>query len=219
MPRRRRNRRSGWAKTTRVLAGGKRFGKAFVKSFATPVLATLAKRFITSIAVAGAPLVTTAAARQKVDLSMIPRNITSIDSQVNNRVGNKVFIKGISLMGLASAIVGAPQQFIRIILTRQSDPADNIELTDVYAPTGTTNGIRVLMDKAYRLDVASANNGNDGKVIKRYVSVNAPLLFNGTALTGTDRDEGTCVLYLFSDNAATGFNFVGSSTLHYREML
>lgn len=184
------------------------------KALTGPLLSYAAKRFIKAYA----PTVVTTAAVNKIIICEIPRNITGTDVQQENRVGRKVWVKGITVtLRLESANTTAAQT-CRLVLARQSDPTEGLDLTTIYGPVGATTGIKILMDKFVRLDNAGTGTSGDGRQIKKYIKVNKPLLFNGDALDGSDVDEGCLVLYKATDDA-NGFTFRGATTVHYRELL
>lgn len=178
------------------------------------MLSELAKRFVKAYS----STVVTSAAVNKINISEIPRNITGTDVQSENRVGRKVWVKGVTAaLRLESSNITAAQT-ARIILARQSDPSEGLDVTSMYAPIGSTTGIRILYDKFIRLDNAGTGTSGDGRQIKHFIKVNKPMLFTGNQNDGTDVDEGVLVLYKLTDDPS-GFTFRGATTIHYREVL
>lgn len=184
------------------------------RAFAGPVLASLAKRFITTYV--SQPV--TLAIPYKSILTEIPRSIADVDAQQNRRVGKKIWIKGLSVYLRMDSTVATTSSTIRIVFARQSDPTENLDITTMFAPVGSTTGIKILRDTFMTMQQSTTAQDSDTKQFHRYIKVDAPLLFNGDQIDGTDTDEGTLVMYHYTSDA-NGYNVNGAVTVHFRELL
>jgi len=194
-------------------------GKFGAKSFAGPVLASLAKRFITAIGTQSTPKVVNVANPLRQILTTIPRNISGTNEQQENRVGRKIFIKGITLKTGVNAIVNMATNLNRLMVIRQMDPTEDLSAQfDVHAPVGATKGFKVLYDKHYWLSALTDNSDPSNKIFNHYIKVNKFLSFDGDVNDGTDTDVGTIVIYNIGTDPV-GHNFIGSCTVHYREII
>lgn len=214
--RRRATRKPGWGhySAKAFYKGAKGFGRLV----AGPVLASVAKRYIQSLGTYAAPTVVNSAAAARQVLTQIPRNLAETSLQMDDRVGRKVFIKGVTCKFALSARSGMLPNAVRFLLVRQLDPADTLALTDVYAPVGATRGIQVLWDKFTWLDGITTANGRSNIPFSKFIKVNKMLRFEGDQIDGTDTDAGTLVMYHLATDA-TGYNLIGSATIHYRELV
>lgn len=184
------------------------------RAFAGPVLASLAKRFITTIT----NQVVTLASSYKQVLTEIPRSISDTDPQQNSRVGKKIWIKGLTVYIRVNSTISSLPHTLRCVFVRQSDPTENLDITTIYAPVGSTTGIKVLRDIYLTIDQASTSQSGDCKQIKRWIPINKPLLFKGNQTGGQDTDEGSIVMYHYVSDA-NGVLLNGAVTVHFRELL
>lgn len=184
-------------------------------------LASEAKRFITDLGnTAALGTAVNLANPYRIVLTEIPRNISGTDPQESNRVGRKIWIKGVTLKTMFTQSLSGQTSGCRIILVRQLDPAEDFRSTiNAWGPVGSTRGIKVLYDKTFVLNALnSTDNGVSNRIVNRYVKVNKTLMFDGDVNDGTDTDSGTLVLYNLNTDA-NGHRIHGAITVHYREML
>ena len=108
----------------------------------------------------------------------------------------------------------------RIVVVRQANPDDVIfsSGSDIYAPVGSTRGIKVLWDKMVPLNNLADDNGVTVRMFDKWIRLNSMLEFEGDQTDGTDTDRGTIVLYHLSDSTV-GAIHKGSATTHYRELV
>lgn len=207
----------------------RRFGRVAgfaAKTLSGPILAAVAKRFINVIGLHATPLtLNTVGIPTKTILTQIPRNITSTDLQQDNRVGRRVFIKGLTVKTQYHSGANSPRVQYRMILIRQSDAGDTLpSTTNINSPIGNTRGFKILFDRTFMLENGTlTNNPNTMKTINKYVRVNAFTDYEGNQTNGTDNDRGAVVLYQIVDGDTSVTNptvvVTGDITVSYKELL
>lgn len=196
-----------------------RFGTGYLSKGFMPTLASEAKRFINDLGSTITLGTTVNAANPfRYVLTTIPRNISGTDTNQTNRIGRKIFLKGVSVKIILSNTTAGLTSGVRLLIVQQRDPDDDIKSTiDVDAPITATGGIRVLYDKYLVLNqLTDANGGTSNRVLVKYIKVNKPMVFLGSANDGTDPATNSLVLYNL--NADTnGHKISGGVTVHYRD--
>lgn len=182
-------------------------------------LASEAKRFIQNLVddTTGGKFTVTNTTNFRQVLTLVPRNITSADAQVDNRVTRKCWVKGLWLRLQIESGIATGYQSVRVLVVRSQNSFEDISATQFYAPVASTRGVQVIFDKYYNITGKTDGNGRSSMTLSRFIKVNKKLLYAGTTIDGTDTDMGTLTIYVFS-NDPQGIQCIGASTLSYREL-
>lgn len=189
-----------------------------------PMLSALGsevKRFVTNLTsdgtLTGTKITVNSLTNYKQCLSLIPRNITSQDTQVDNRFTRKVWLKGAWLRIQMESGIATGYQSVRVTVVRSHNNFEDLSLAQFYVPHAATRGVTVLYDKYFNVTGKTDGNGRSSFTLAKFIKINKRLLFSGTNVDGSDTDDGTVCIYVWS-NDPTGIQMIGSSTLSYREM-
>lgn len=196
-----------------------RFGANSLFSGIPQAVSSEAKRFINAVDDgAGGPLSTFPV--RKV-LTQIPRNLTALSLQSDNRESRKIKVHGVSVkLNFRSAntfLTGYGSY--RLVIVRQQQVTEDITGLQYYVPVGATRNVRVLYDKHFKLAGQTVANTTSQRMHDFYLKMNNTVEYQGGVADGSDTDRGTLVLYLFTDVGINNLQVDGGMTLHYREMV
>lgn len=173
------------------------------------------------------PILTTA--------TTILQNGVAQGTDFTNRVGRKVIVKSIHVkyfIGATFTADGATGDIIRYMLVWDyqangalASASDILTTTDSLSGINLTNRDRfkVLYDKRHVMEAVDYNAGTivagNGRPVfaQRYMRVNMPMIFGGTAATIGSIQTGSLVLLVLSANSSTAWSIASNIRVRFSD--